>query len=119
MDCIKAKKLITPYLEKRLSRGELQDFLNHVRECENCHTELETWFMINRTVESFQKNEDVVYDMRGLLDERINGQLEQIRKGKLYRKLLTGILILIAVVLFFVAARYFSGTSLEFLKGLL
>ncbi len=46
MDCVRAQKLIRPYLDGKLSDRELEEFLDHVETCPACHDELEIYFSI-------------------------------------------------------------------------
>ena len=38
MDCVRAQKLIRPYLDGKLSDRELEEFLDHVESCPACMT---------------------------------------------------------------------------------
>ena len=36
MTCMEAEKMVVPYMKDELSPTELEDFLDHIKTCENC-----------------------------------------------------------------------------------
>ena len=45
MTCMEAEKMVVPYMKDELSPTELEDFLDHIKTCENCREELEIHYM--------------------------------------------------------------------------
>ena len=41
MTCMEAEKMVIPYINDQLSVTELEDFIEHIKTCENCREELE------------------------------------------------------------------------------
>ena len=46
MDCKMAQQKIMPYIERKLTDAELEEFLGHVQHCAACSEELEVYFTI-------------------------------------------------------------------------
>ena len=47
MTCVEAEKMVVPYMKDELSPTELEDFLNHIKTCDNCREELEIHYMVD------------------------------------------------------------------------
>ena len=47
MTCREAERLVTPYIQDKLSGDELEAFLEHLEHCRNCQEELEIYFSLN------------------------------------------------------------------------
>ena len=47
MTCMEAEKMVVPYMKDELSPTELEDFLDHIKTCENCREELEIHYMVD------------------------------------------------------------------------
>lgn len=47
MTCMEAEKMVVPYMKDELSPTELEDFLDHIKTCENCRKNWRstTWWM--------------------------------------------------------------------------
>lgn len=83
MDCMKAQKLIKPYLDKQLSDRELREFLDHVESCRECHDELEIYFSIYESLGDTVDDGD--YNFAKKLDMRIAASRAYLRRRKTYR----------------------------------
>ena len=69
-DCQEAASMIPGFIADTLSERELDRFLMHVRSCRHCHAELETNFMVEKTVTLLNEElpEDVSFDLTPLLE---------------------------------------------------
>ena len=74
-ECRETVALIPAFLSDSLSERELQRFLQHVRSCPQCYKELETNYMVERTVTYL--NEDVPADTSFDLTPLLEQELEQ------------------------------------------
>jgi len=84
MDCKKAIRMITPYIQNELSDGDTEEFLNHIRHCEKCKNELETNYIIVagiRLLDSGSSN----FDIKGALDRAIRDSYRRLRRIRLVR----------------------------------
>lgn len=84
MNCRKARRMVTPFINHELSDKETEQFLHHVEHCSDCMDELDTYFMVYRTIDTldagthhkendFQKmlDEEIRSAKRGILSRRI------------------------------------------------
>lgn len=46
MNCERAERLITDYINHTMNIDELEEFLDHVEDCPSCYEELETYFTV-------------------------------------------------------------------------
>lgn len=83
MDCIKAQKLIRPYLKGQLSDRELAAFLDHVEGCTECHDELEIYFSIYQTLG--EETDDGDYNFTKKLNRKIEKSREYLKWRAVYR----------------------------------
>ena len=85
MDCIKVQKLIRPYLEGQLSDRELEEFLNHVENCRECHDELEIYFSIYQTLGD--EDDDGDYNFTRKLEQQLKRSRDYLRRRHIWKSL--------------------------------
>ena len=108
MTCREAQSLIRKYIAEELSPRELERFIGHIRECGSCYDELETFFMIDRTVRYLDEGTEHSFNLKYLLEKDLREKEKALvrRKRKhCFFAVLTAVVI-IAVVL---AALELSG----------
>ena len=103
MDCVRAQKLIRPYLDGKLSDRELEEFLDHVESCPACHDELEIYFSIYQTLG--EETDDGDYNFTRKLDEKLQRSEQYLTRRHIFRSM--KIVLIVCAELFFIAA--FSG----------
>ena len=52
MDCREAGKLVNAYIDGSISDAELEQFIAHVRSCQSCMEELETYFTVDYALQA-------------------------------------------------------------------
>ncbi len=57
MDCEEVNSIIPLFLEDKLSGDELSSFLSHIKNCDSCHEEIETKFLINEALSRLEEGE--------------------------------------------------------------
>ena len=104
--------MIPRYLSDDLSDRELLAFLTHVRNCHTCYEELETAFMVDRTVHYLDNDLDDdlegSYDLPALMEEDIKKKISDARKRGVIRRFLS-VLILAAAAAVLLALLDFFG----------
>lgn len=70
MTCREAEKLVVPYINDELTIEELDGFLEHVENCDNCMEELEIHYMVDVGLRKLDE-EDTVYDIVGDLQRKL------------------------------------------------
>ncbi len=89
MQCIQATKMIPGFIDGELSYKELEQFMEHIEECESCREELSIQFLVEVGLNSLEAGN--TFD----LQEELNEALEEARKRvKIYRVFRQGIFIL-------------------------
>ena len=72
MDCKTAKSMVNAYIEGTLSDDECTDFLKHVKKCEDCYDELETYFIVDYSLKYLDEDSSGrSYDMQKVLKDDI------------------------------------------------
>lgn len=85
MDCKRAQSLIPSYINKKIKRHELEEFLEHISHCRECYEELEIYFTVDYALARMDDdNDDQVYDVTSALAE----SLEESRFAVLKKKVL-------------------------------
>ena len=104
MDCRTVQQKIMPYIERRLSDAELEEFLDHVQHCASCREELEVYFTIYYALQKLDSDDTDSFDMKEILRndmEKMQMQLqknESVRFMKKFFYVIVGMIIGIAVL---------------------
>mgnify|MGYP002508332208 CR=1 FL=1 len=89
LQCMHAAKMIPAFISKELSYRELERFMEHMEECDNCREELSIQFLVEVGLNSLEAGN--TFD----LQEELNTALEEARKKvKIYRFFRHGLFIL-------------------------
>lgn len=80
LQCLRATKMIPAFIDGELSYKELEQFMEHMDECESCKEELSIQFLVEVGLNSLEAGN--TFD----LQEELNTALEEAEKRvKLYR----------------------------------
>lgn len=71
MDCKEVQKAIPRFISDDLSGRELQDFLNHIENCAECHEELSIQYLVTEGMNHLEK--DSTFDLQGSLEAKLSG----------------------------------------------
>ncbi len=83
MTCLEAQSKIIAYIENNLERTSKQEFLRHVRECKDCKEELNIYYTMIEGMRQLDENDILAANFNEALDERINQELNAMRKKKM------------------------------------
>lgn len=84
MKCREARRMVTPFINHELSDKETEQFLHHVEHCSDCMDELDTYFMVYRTIDTLDEGaHHRENDFRKMLDEEIRSAKRGIRTRKI------------------------------------
>lgn len=91
MTCMEAEKMVIPYINDQLSVTELEDFIEHIKTCENCREELEIHYMVDVGLKKLDEADgtyDIVGDLKRKLEssEAVLRQLLHLPGGPLCRQ---------------------------------
>lgn len=110
MNCVKAQQLIRPYLEGTLSDRELEEFLDHVQNCQSCFGELEIYFSIFRTLSNVDEKGDYNYAKK--LRRRLMNSREYLQSRERNKAIKIGVILvaeLMIIASFYVLIRMPGG----------
>ena len=113
MNCVRAQQLVKPYLDGLLSDRELEEFLDHVQNCQDCFDELEVYFSIYRTLDNVDEKGD--YNFTKKLHRKLEDSRMYLRR-RYQGKVVRAIIILLAetvVIAAFWGMIYLPGGYLE------
>lgn len=84
MTCVEAEKMVVPYMKDELSPTELEDFLNHIKTCDNCREELEIHYMVDVGLKKLDEA-DGTYDIVGDLKRKVAESYRTLRHISLFQ----------------------------------
>ena len=84
--CKEAQSLIPKYIANKLTAKELEQFILHVRECQECYDELETFFMIDRAVRYLDEETEQFFNLKSLFEKDLKEKNHMLAKGKRRRR---------------------------------
>lgn len=72
MKCVEAKRMVNRFVEKKLSYQELEEFLQHVSQCEDCMDELDIYYTMHKAFDMLDTGKHQNYDFRKMLDDELH-----------------------------------------------
>ncbi len=99
MDCKTAQSMVTPYIRRELDDRELEEFLEHIEECRECHEELEIYFTIHFALQKLDEDKNISYNIQQMLKDDLEASSWRIRRRKLLRFWSYGIMLVAEVLL--------------------
>ena len=122
--CREAEAMIPDYLEDRLSDKDLAVFLNHINNCNKCHDELETNFMVDLTVRYLNEDDPQgSFNLKPMLQKNINEKTARLVHKHRMRKLraLIFFITLMLIILWLLDLSHVLGitdAAAEFFRGI-
>ena len=84
MTCMEAEKMVIPYINDQLSVTELEDFIEHIKTCENCREELEIHYMVDVGLKKLDEA-DGTYDIVGDLKRKVAESYRTLRHISIFQ----------------------------------
>ncbi len=82
MNCMEARRMITPFVKKELSLKDTEDFLNHVENCEDCMEELDIYYIAFHASDLLDSKDKHEYDFEKMLQEEIRSARRSISRSR-------------------------------------
>lgn len=101
MKCVEAKRMINRFVEKKLSYSELEQFLHHVEQCEDCMDELDIYFTMHKAFDMLDTGAHQNYNFKEMLENSLHTARRAVIIHKVclvLRDLLFGLLTLILLL---------------------
>lgn len=84
LSCREAEKMVMPYIDEELSEAELDEFLEHIQDCDSCREELEIYYTVSVGLRQLDLGTGV-YDITGALEESLDLAWLKVRAARLRR----------------------------------
>ncbi len=116
MNCMEARRMVTPYIKGELSEKELEQFLKHIEQCSDCMDELDIYFTVYQAMDRLDAEDHPDYDFKKMLRESIHASKRRIVLSRTFRLmrtvlfLLTDLLLLLCII---TGIRISRGQSVE------
>lgn len=115
MTCMRAQGLITAFINDELDIKELEEFIEHIRSCEECKEELEVYYALLTAMKQLDEDKNLSDDFKQELSDKLDRAQERIihLRYNYYRK--KGVLMMIIIILgiFFSIQHYFMPRDKE------
>lgn len=82
MNCQEAQSNVLNYINHKLDNEEITEFIEHMRECEDCRDELEIYYITMIGMQQLDEGELLTADFQKALKEEMNEQYRQCQKEK-------------------------------------
>lgn len=82
MDCKTAQQMITSYIKRELTDRELEGFIEHIRECQECYEELEIYFTIHFALQKLDEDKNVSYNIQKMLKDDLRASERRVHRRK-------------------------------------
>ena len=85
LTCREILSMIPDYLNNNLSDRQLGKFLEHIQHCSSCYEELETNFMVDRTVRYLDKpgSGDTSFNLKPMLRQDLERKQKQLKEKRI------------------------------------
>jgi hypothetical protein len=111
LSCKETQRMIPGYLRNELSDEELLAFLQHVSVCPDCYEELETMFMVDRTIHYLDDGVDGSFNLTPELVRDMEKKRTLVRRNRVLHRIFT-VTVVIACLLFLLAVLDFFGVAM-------
>lgn len=72
MKCVETKGMINRFVEKKLSYQELEQFLQHVEQCDDCMDELDIYYTMHKAFDLLDTGTHQNYNFKEMLNEELH-----------------------------------------------
>ncbi len=110
MECFEVDTKIISYLENALEDDELEAFLEHLNECEDCRNEVALYFTLIEGLKQMDEDEIKIFDFQAEYQKQRKERLRDVVLRRKYRLLTDRLVILfvVAIVLFGLIYGFFQ-----------
>lgn len=113
MDCKTAQRMVTPYIKRELEDRELEEFIDHIKECKECHEELEIYFTIHFALQKLDEEKDVSYNIQKMLQDDLRASERRVNRRKVARIWSWTLMMLAEFVLVLVLLTQYQGMAAQ------
>ncbi|MCI8659403.1 MAG: zf-HC2 domain-containing protein [Lachnospiraceae bacterium] len=84
MTCREVEKMVMPYIDEGLGEEELDEFLEHIQDCDSCREELEIYYTVSVGLRQLDLGTGI-FDITGALEESLDLAWLKVRAARLRR----------------------------------
>lgn len=84
MQCSNVQQMIKPYITGELDGENLEAFIEHLEECNECYEELEINYTIALALQQLDDSSDISYNINKMLMQDLENSAVYIQKYKVY-----------------------------------
>lgn len=110
MNCMEARRMVTPFINKELSDKETEQFLKHIEHCSDCMDELDIYFTVYRALDTLDSGSHQEYNFRKMMQEEIRAAKRRVLVRKVSRGLRGAVIVLAEILLLF---SVFTGYEMK------
>lgn len=113
MTCMEAQSSITAFINDEMDIAELEEFIEHIQDCEECMDELDVYYALLTAMKQLDEDRNLSDDFSQELREKIDRSQERIihLRYNYYRKKGVLMMILFLLTVFFSFYHYFISTE--------
>lgn len=103
MNCLTAQSLIIKYVNDELSGNELESFLNHIDECDDCMEELKIYYILSKGMQQLDDDMVINYNFHQQFEDSLDDARHKIVKtnmNKLKKMIVVNFIIIIFPLIF-------------------
>lgn len=100
MNCQKAQDCMKQYLDSSISDHDLEEFVEHIKNCPACYGDLEIYYVMDMAQKYLKdENREESYNICQLLETDMHNKLNRMHRRRRLRNVLLGtFLILVGVI---------------------
>lgn len=103
MKCLDVQKMIIPFVNDKLSKKDLERFLNHLDDCESCREEYDVYYTLLMGMRLLDEEDNIARNFHLDAGEKLRYATEYLQRFKIMQICKWGMFIIciVAVLLFF------------------
>ncbi|MEG1991802.1 MAG: zf-HC2 domain-containing protein [Acetivibrio sp.] len=101
MTCIETQKKMTQFINEELNKGDLEDFLVHIRSCESCREDLEVYYTVFAGIKLLDEDRNKGTNDQVNFERKLKHAEEIVHREKmkvLYKKIIIVVIIIIIAI---------------------
>lgn len=86
MVCRDWQRRIPDFLDDQMPVSELEKFIDHVKDCGDCHEELEIMFILSVGLKELEHDTGMSYNFKHMLEDKLKRARYQCERHKSFQK---------------------------------
>lgn len=99
MKCIEARRMVTPFVDGKLTDKETEQFIKHIEQCSDCMDELDIYYTMYKAMDILDSGMHHELDFKTMLENEIRSARHGILRRKAVRAARSVILVLAEILL--------------------